>query len=48
MTPEDILLNELESVGLIHPDWEGIDHENLPKDMREAVTKAITKNVETA
>lgn len=41
MTPEDSLLNALEAVGLIHPDWEGIDHENLPKDMREAVTEAI-------
>lgn len=41
MTPEDTLLNALEAVGLIHPDWEGIDHENLPKDMREAVTEAI-------
>jgi hypothetical protein len=41
MTPEDSLLNALEAVGLIHEDWQGIDHENLPKDMREAVTEAI-------
>lgn len=42
MTAEDTLLNALEAAGLIHEDWQSIDHENLPKDMREAVTKAVT------
>lgn len=46
MTPEDTLLNALEAAGLIHEDWEGIDHENLPKDMREAVTNAIKQATE--
>lgn len=41
MTAEDSLLNALESVGLIHPDWIGIDHESLPRDMRDAVTLAM-------
>lgn len=41
MTAEDTLLNALEAAGLIHPDWQGIDHENLPRDMKEAVTNAV-------